>query len=147
MRGKSNFTPFGDGPVRVWWRMRRISLDISLVWEAGRLYSPFSRGCTKPLKGRERGWSTPSMISLTMLLKAADLLSLPYTSLAVLDLISHSGSPLYLVPTSAMSASTAFPNFAFRIMVSDLQHMPSGPGADPFLVFGRSPSIIRCISR
>jgi len=38
------------------WRWKRgIFLDISLAWKAGRLCSPFSRGCTKPLKGRERG--------------------------------------------------------------------------------------------
>jgi len=37
------------------WRKRGISLDISLAWKAGRLCSPFSRRCTKPLKGRERG--------------------------------------------------------------------------------------------
>ena len=40
---------------RVWLWKRGISLDISLAWNAGRLCSPFSRGCTKPLKGRERG--------------------------------------------------------------------------------------------
>jgi len=34
---------------------RGISLDISLVWEAGHLCSPYSRGCTEPLKGREQG--------------------------------------------------------------------------------------------
>jgi len=33
----------------------RISLDISSAWKAGRLCSLFSRGCTEPLKGRERG--------------------------------------------------------------------------------------------
>jgi len=32
-----------------------ISLDISWVREAGCLCSPFSRGCTEPSKGRERG--------------------------------------------------------------------------------------------
>ena len=32
-----------------------ISLDNSLDRKAGRLCSPFSRGCTKPFKGRERG--------------------------------------------------------------------------------------------
>ena len=32
-----------------------ISLDIPLAWKAGRLCSPFSRGCTEPFKGRERG--------------------------------------------------------------------------------------------
>ena len=34
---------------------RGISLDISLVWKAGRLCSPFSCGCTEPFKERERG--------------------------------------------------------------------------------------------
>jgi len=32
-----------------------ISLDIFLARKAGRLCSPFSRGCTEPFKGRERG--------------------------------------------------------------------------------------------
>ena len=38
------------------WRWKRgISLDISLARKARRLRSPFSRGCTEPFKGRERG--------------------------------------------------------------------------------------------
>jgi len=57
------------GPVEAWWKHTfigdgpaagvvaegGISLDISLARKAGRLRSPFSRGCTEPFKGRERG--------------------------------------------------------------------------------------------
>jgi len=45
----------GDGPVVGVVVEGGISLDISLAWKAVRLCSPFSRGCTEPLKGRERG--------------------------------------------------------------------------------------------
>jgi len=48
-------TFIGDGPVAGVAAEGGISLDISLDWRAGRLCSPFSRGCTEPFKGRERG--------------------------------------------------------------------------------------------
>ena len=46
---------FGDGPAEGVAAEGGISLDISLGWKAGRLGSPFSRVCTEPFKGRERG--------------------------------------------------------------------------------------------
>ena len=45
----------GDGPVVGVAVEGGISLDISLARKAGRLCSPFSRGCTEPFNGRERG--------------------------------------------------------------------------------------------
>jgi len=48
-------TSIGDGPVVGVVAEGGISLDISWVPKAGRLCSPFSRGCTKPFKGREWG--------------------------------------------------------------------------------------------
>ena len=48
------YTYFGDGPVAGVAVEGGISLDISLVWKAGRLCSSFSRGCTKPFKGRDQ---------------------------------------------------------------------------------------------
>ena len=44
---------FGDRPVVGVAVEAGLSLDISLVRKAGRLCSPFSRGCTEPFKGRE----------------------------------------------------------------------------------------------
>ena len=54
-RGGGSIHLFGDGPVTGVVVEGGISLGISLVWKAGRLCSPFSRGCTEPFKGRERG--------------------------------------------------------------------------------------------
>jgi len=54
-RGGGSIHLFGDGPVAGVAVEGGISLDISLARKAGRLCSPFSRGCTEPLKGRERG--------------------------------------------------------------------------------------------
>ena len=48
-------TFIGDGPVVGVAEEVGISLDISLAWDAGRLSSPFSRGCIEPFKERERG--------------------------------------------------------------------------------------------
>ena len=52
-RWRHNF--IGDGPVAGVAVEGGISLDISLAWKDGCLCSPFSRGCTEPFKGRERG--------------------------------------------------------------------------------------------
>jgi len=46
---------FGDGPVAGVVVEGGISLYISLVWKAGRLCSPFSRGYTEPLRGGNGG--------------------------------------------------------------------------------------------
>jgi len=54
-RGGGSIYSIGDGPVVGVAVEGGISLDISLVRKAGRLCSPFSRGCTEPFKGRERG--------------------------------------------------------------------------------------------
>jgi len=54
-RGGGSIHLLGDGPAEGVAVEGGISLDISLVWKAGRLCSPFSRRCTEPLKGRERG--------------------------------------------------------------------------------------------
>jgi len=48
-------TFIGDGPAAGVVAEGGISLDISLARKAGHLCSPFSRGCTEPFKGRERG--------------------------------------------------------------------------------------------
>jgi len=54
-RGGGGLHLLGDGPVVGVAVEGGISLDISSVWKAGRLCSPFSRGRTKPFKRRERG--------------------------------------------------------------------------------------------
>ena len=54
-RGGGGLHLFGDGPVAGVAVEGGISLDISLARKAGRLCSPFSRGCTEPCKGWERG--------------------------------------------------------------------------------------------
>jgi len=47
-RGGGGIHLFGDGPAVGVAAEGRISLDISLARQAGRLRSPFSRGCTEP---------------------------------------------------------------------------------------------------
>jgi len=54
-RGGGGILLSGTDRQWVWRRKRGISLDISSARKAGRLCSPFSRGCTEPFKGRERG--------------------------------------------------------------------------------------------
>ena len=54
-RGGGGILLLGDGPVEGVAVEGGFSLDIYLVWQAGRLCSPFSRGCTETFKGRERG--------------------------------------------------------------------------------------------
>ena len=54
-RGGGGILLLGDGPVEGVAVEGGISLEIPLAWKAGHLCSSFSRGCTKPSKGRERG--------------------------------------------------------------------------------------------
>jgi len=54
-RGGGGILLLGMDRQRVCTRKTGISLVIFLAREAERLCSPFSRGCTEPSKGRERG--------------------------------------------------------------------------------------------
>ena len=54
-RGGGGIHLLGDGPAVGVAAEGGISLNISLDRKAARLCNPFSRGCTEPCKGRERG--------------------------------------------------------------------------------------------